>query len=214
MNERLNKVLEGELFKKIRKKHGDNILVRGADYQHRNLLRIPTGITQLDYALGGGWPVGRVSIVYGHKSTGKTSLLTRGIANAQKMCSNCWAPHTEEAEVVDPETGEIRYCTCDDYNAPVIAYLDVEGTYDLDWATRIGVDTESLILSVPDYAEQTLDIAEALVRSTEVDILIIDSLAFLSTAKEIEESTGKALQAEQARVLGRAIRKFVSAIRS
>lgn len=202
---RLDKFLASDLLKNIRKQHGKGIL---APASGTTVGRIPTGIFQLDYALGGGLPAGRISTVYGHKSTGKTSMLVRTLGNAQKMCANCWA-----GEQWDLETGEhLGDHVCKDFRDPIIAYLDVEGTFDTHWAELLGLDYSKLLLSVPDYAEQTLDMAEALARSSDVDIIVIDSLAFLTPRKEIEESSGKALQAEQARTLGRAVRKFVAAI--
>lgn len=199
---RFDNLMSSELFAKIKKQHGKNILTSAHTTQEQRVQRIPTGIYQLDYALGGGWPVGRVNIAYGPKSAGKTSNFLRAIANAQNLCANCYQ--------MDLETGEP--CTCGTFRESVCAFLDVEGTFDLDWAQKLRVDTKRLLLSKPDYAEQTLDIAEALVRSQEVDIIVIDSLAFLTPAKEIEESVGKELQAQQARTLGRGIRKFVAAI--
>lgn len=204
---RVDQLLASDLLKKIQKKHGKTILTKGQDFKIKRVPRIPTGIFFLDYALGGGFPAGRVNIIWGHKSTGKTAVCIRTLGNAQKLCANCCT-----RDYMDPETGEVHECFCGDYREPVCAYLDVEGTWDHEWAEVMGVDTSKMLLSVPEYAEQTLDIAEALLRSGEVDFLVIDSIAFLTPSKEIEESTGKALQAEQARVLGRGIRKFVSAL--
>jgi recombination protein RecA len=203
---RFEALLSSDLLKKIKKKHGKAILVRADEFSIQNIPRIGTGIFALDYALGGGFPAGRINIVWGNKSTGKTAICLRTLAHAQKVCANCYT-----ADVVDEE-GEVHPCVCGEFREHVCAYLDVEGTWDQEWARTMGVDTEKVLLSVPEYAEQTLDIAEALLRSGEVDFLVLDSIAFLTPAKEIEESAGKALQAEQARVLGRGIRKFTAAL--
>jgi len=199
--ERLTSLLAGETVAKIRKEHGANTLVRASDYLVQRLPRIPSGIFDFDYGLGGGFPAGRISTLFGPKHAGKTSILLKAIAQAQHMCSNCY-------RYVDPEEG----CGCDAYRDFVIAFLDVEGTLDLPWARRLGVDTDQLLLDVPEYAEQTLDIAEALVRTAEVDILVIDSLAFMTPRKEIEESADATLVGVQARKLGTGVRKFVSAV--
>lgn len=200
--------LASDLVKNIRKNHGASILDTASERAVEVRPRIPTGIFQVDNALSGGFPAGLISTVYGHKSTGKTTILCRAIGQAQKMCANCWT-----GPQYDYDTGEIlRDHQCDDFRDPIIAYLDVEGTFDKKWAEAVGVDTSKLLLTVPDYAEQALDIAEALVRSLEVDIVVIDSIAFLTPTKEIEESSGKALQAEQARTVGRGTRKFISAL--
>lgn len=199
---RFDKLLASDLIKSIAKTHGKSILTRAADAKIRACPRIPTGIFELDYALGGGFPAGRVNIAFGMKSSGKTTMLTRALGQAQKMCANCYT-------FFNQTTGK---CGCKKYREHVCGFLDVEGTWDNEWATLQGVDVSKVLLSTPEYAEQTLDIAEALIRSTEVDLLVIDSIAFLTPSKEIEESTAKALQAEQARALGRGFRKFVSAI--
>jgi len=201
--DRFKALMASDLIAKIKKKHGANILTPADEFRIQRVPRIPTGIFFLDYALGGGgFPAGRTNIVWGHKSTGKTVICLRTMGNAQRLCANCYT-------FPDEETGK---CQCGDFRETICSFLDVEGSWDQDWARLHGVNTERVILSVPEYAEQTLDIAEALLRSGEVDFLVIDSLAFLTPAKEIEESTAKALQAEQARALGRGIRKFVAAL--
>lgn len=205
MSDRFQALLASDLLKKIRKKHGKSILSAADDFNIQRVPRIRTGIFFLDYALGGGFPAGRVNIVWGHKSTGKSAIMQRALAHAQRLCANCYI------ETYDPETGEYA-CACGEFREHVCAYLDVEGTWDQEWAKTMGINTDRVLLSIPEYAEQTLDIGEALLRSGEVDFLVIDSLAFLTPAKEIEESSGKALQAEQARVLGRGVRKFVAAL--
>lgn len=200
--DRFKNVMASELVKKIQKAHGKNILVPASDFRLKRMPRIPTGIFSLDVALGGGgFPATRVNIVWGNKSTGKTVICLRALGNAQKMCANCYTFPNERGK-----------CACGKFRQHICAYLDVEGSWDHEWAMLHGVDPERVLLSVPEYAEQTLDIGEALLRSTEVDLLVVDSLAFLTPSKEIEESTAKALQAEQARVLGRGIRKFVAAL--
>lgn len=200
--DRFKALMASKLIQSIQKEHGKNILTAAADFRYKKVHRIPTGIFFLDYALGGGgFPAEKANIVWGNKSTGKTVICLRALGNAQKMCANCYTFPDEKGK-----------CECGKFREHVCAYLDVEGSWDHEWAQLHGVDTERVILSVPEYAEQTLDIAEALLRSTEVDLIVIDSIAFLTPAKEIEESTGKALQAEQARVLGRGIRKFVAAL--
>lgn len=196
---RFEEVLGSELLAKMQKKFGASILSTASKFEGAPL-RLSSGVFFVDYGLGGGWPMGRWNIVYGEKSSGKTALCLHTIASAQRSCARCWSP---------APGGECMGCGT--YREPVIGYIDVEGTWDTVWASAIGVDPERLLLSQPEYQEQTLDIAEGLMRSDMVDLLFIDSLAFLTPQKEIEESSGKALQAEQARVLGRGVRKIVAA---
>lgn len=213
--DRMSSVLASELMEQIRKKHGKSILMRASDFNIKKVPRIPSGIFLLDYALGGGFPAGRVNVVYGKKSASKTTTVLKSIAQAQQMCGNCWT-FPERAETTDPDSGEISVkigkCVCKNFREVVAAYVDVEGTWDAQWATTLGVDTSRLMLSVPDYAEQGLDIADALLRSGNVDVLALDSIAFLTPSKEIEESIEKDMMGVQPRIVGRGIRKFVSAI--
>ncbi len=198
---RMSNLLASDLIEKLKKKHGEMALLRASDFSVQNLPRIPTRILEFDYALGGGFPVGRVSTLYGQKSSGKTTIFLKTIASAQKMCSNCY-------QFVD-DKGK---CPCKEYREFVIAYLDVEGALDLAWARKMGVDTTDMIISVPEYAEEALDIGEALLRSGEVDILILDSIAFLVPMKEIENSVEKDTMGQQPRLIGKGIRKFVAAM--
>jgi protein RecA len=203
-SKRMEKLLASKAVAAISKDHGAGLLLRASDHRARATYQIPTGVFALDRALGGGWAVGRFHTVFGPKSGGKTTLLLRSIANAQRQCSNCWS-------FVD-WSGPKPKCSCGKFREVTAGYLDVEGAYDETWAKALGIVPERLLLSQPEYAEQTLDVGEALIRSGELDILAIDSLAFLTPAKEIEESTGKDLMGVQARAIGKGIRKFVSAV--
>jgi len=204
---RLDTFLAGNVVESIQKEHGPNILARADNHKHQRSYRILTGIFPIDYALGGGIPVGKTTIIYGHKSTGKSVICLRALSGAQRTCTLCY---TEQK--IDLKTGEVVPCACGQFREHLCAYIDVEGSWDTDWVQLCGVRTDDVLLSRPEYAEQALDIVEALLRSNELDLIIVDSLAFLTPAKEIEEGVGKALQAEQARTFGRAIRKFGSAL--
>lgn len=179
------------------KTYGKRALIEGAEVKARTVKRIPSGIFPLDYALEGGWAQGGVHMLTGHKSSFKTTALYSTIGQAQQMCANCWEHATK--------------CACKNYREPVIAYLDVEGAMDPKWASRF-FDLDKILVSTPEYAEQSLSIGEALLRSRKCDIFILDSIAFLTPAKEIEEAIEKDLMGVQARVLGKGIRKFTAAL--
>jgi len=202
---RFSEVAGSKLITDIVKAHGKHILIPASDFPIKHVPRLSTRSFFLDYALGGGVPIGRATIVWGHKSTGKTVVCLRTLGSAQRTCGNCYT------ELVPNEKGKLQ-CSCKKYREMVCAFIDVEGSWDHEWAILHGVDPDRVLLSTPEYAEQALDIAEALLRSGDVDVIIMDSLAFMTPAKEIQESSGKALQAEQARVLGRGIRKFNAAL--
>jgi len=199
---RLSAFLAGELVKQIKKKHGEAALLRASEFKVQDVPRIPTGIFDFDYGLGGGFPVGRVSTLYGPKSSAKTTIFLKAIKNAQNMCSTCYT-------FIDGDSGK---CRCGEMREFVIAFLDVEGALDVRWARDLGVDTERLLIDIPEYAEAALDIGEALLRSGEVDILVTDSLAFLTPQKEIESSIEKDLMGAQPRLIGKGVRKFLAAM--
>lgn len=193
----LGALFADELVAGALKKFGKNTLLMGSELKARKISRIPTGIFPLDLALYGGWAVGGVHTLTGHKSAGKTTTLYRTLGEAQKCCANCW--------------DELPACKCGDTREPVMAYIDVEGAMDAQWASRF-VNLDDMMVTTPEYAEQTITIAEALLRSRKCDILVIDSLAFMTPAKEIEEAVEKDLMGVQARVLGKGVRKFVAAL--
>lgn len=92
------------------------------------------------------------------------------------------------------------------------AFIDVEHALDPIRAEKIGVDLDKLIISQPDYGEQALEIAETLIRSGGVDILVVDSVAALVPKSEIEGDMGDAQMGVQARLMSQAMRKLTAAI--
>ena len=94
----------------------------------------------------------------------------------------------------------------------VAAFIDAEHALDPIYAKRLGVDTENLIVSQPDTGEQALEIAEALVRSGAVDIVVVDSVAALVPKAEIEGEMGDSHVGLQARLMSQALRKLAGAI--
>lgn len=94
----------------------------------------------------------------------------------------------------------------------VAAFIDVEHALDPIRAKRIGVNLDELLISQPDYGEQALEIAETLIRSGGIDVLIIDSVAALVPKSEIEGEMGDAQMGMQARLMSQAMRKLTAAI--
>ncbi|MEE1128103.1 MAG: recombinase RecA [Acutalibacteraceae bacterium] len=92
------------------------------------------------------------------------------------------------------------------------AYIDVEHALDPVYARNLGVDIDSLLVSQPDAGEQALDIAEQLVRSGAIDVVVIDSVAALVTRAEIEGDMGDSHVGVQARLMSQALRKMTAAI--
>ncbi len=170
------------VISQIRKKIGEDAIMKFDGDYHATIPVIPTGSVSLDIALGvGGVPRGRVVEIYGPESSGKTTLALHIIANAQK-------------------TGGIA------------AFIDAEHALDPGYARRLGVNLESLLISQPDYGEQALQIAELLVSSNSVDIVVIDSVAALVPKAELDGEMGDMHIGLQARLMSQALRKLSGAI--
>jgi recombination protein RecA len=143
---------------------------------------ISTGSLGLDMALGiGGLPRGRVVEIYGPESSGKTTLSTHVIAEAQKAGGMC-------------------------------AIIDAEHAFDSSYAQKLGVDIDNLLISQPDYGEQALEIADRLILSGALDVVVIDSVAALVPKSELEGEMGDSKMGLQARLMSQALRKLTATI--
>ena len=94
----------------------------------------------------------------------------------------------------------------------IAAFIDAEHAFDRFYATKLGVDVDNLWISQPDNGEQALEIAEQLIRSSAVDIVVIDSVAALTPKAEIEGEMGDSKMGLQARLMSQALRKLTAAI--
>jgi len=171
-----------EVIEEIRGKFGEGMIMKLGDVKKVDVAAIPTGSISLDIALGiGGVPRGRIIEVYGHESSGKTTLTLHIIANAQKA-------------------------------GGIAAFVDAEHALDPEYAEKIGVKVEDLLISQPDTGEQALDIVETLVRSGAVDVIVVDSVAALTPQAEIEGEMGDHHVGRQARLMSQALRKLTAII--
>jgi recombination protein RecA len=143
---------------------------------------VSTGSIGLDAALGiGGLPRGRVVEIYGPESSGKTTVATHVIAEAQKKGGMC-------------------------------AFIDAEHAFDSIYAQKLGVDIDNLLISQPDYGEQALEIADRLILSGALDVVVIDSVAALVPKGELEGEMGDSKMGLQARLMSQALRKLTATI--
>jgi recombination protein RecA len=92
------------------------------------------------------------------------------------------------------------------------AYVDAEHALDAAYARRLGVDVDNLLVSQPDYGEQALEIAEALVRSNAIDVLVVDSVAALVPKAELDGDMGDSMPGLQARLMSQAMRKLTGIV--
>src|SRR5258705_1172409 len=94
----------------------------------------------------------------------------------------------------------------------VAAYIDAEHAMDADYAGKLGVNIDQLLISQPDSGEQALEIAEALVRSNGVDVIVVDSVAALVPRAELDGEMGDSLPGLQARLMSQALRKLTAIV--
>jgi recombination protein RecA len=126
-------------------------------------------------------------------------------------------PRGRVTEIYGPEaSGKTTLCLHIIANAQkeggVAAFIDAEHALDVDYARKLGVDTENLLVSQPDTGEQALEIAEVLVRSGALDAVVVDSVAALVPRAEIEGEMGDSHVGLQARLMSQAMRKLTGAI--
>ena len=94
----------------------------------------------------------------------------------------------------------------------IAAFIDAEHAFDSSYAQKLGVDVDNLLISQPDNGEQALEIADSLIRSSAIDIIVIDSVAALTPKAEIEGEMGDSKMGLQARLMSQALRKLTSSI--
>ena len=166
----------------IDRAHGKNAVMRLGDRVQAPIATIPTGAMSLDIALGIG-----------------------GL------------PRGRVVEIYGPESsGKTTVALHAVANAQkaggVAAFIDAEHALDPDYARKLGVDTDALLISQPDSGEQALEIADMLIRSGALDIIVIDSVAALVPRAEIDGEMGDSHVGLQARLMSQALRKMTGAI--
>src|SRR6201992_2705096 len=167
---------------KLEKSYGKGTIMKLGDTVIEPTEVISTGSIGLDMALGvGGLPKGRVVEIYGPESSGKTTIATHIIAEAQKKGGMC-------------------------------AIVDAEHAFDSAYAQKLGVDIDNLLISQPDYGEQALEIADRLILSGALDVVVIDSVAALVPKSDLEGEMGDSKMGLQARLMSQALRKLTATI--
>jgi recombination protein RecA len=166
----------------IEKQYGQGAIMQMDEHKYARVEGIKTGSLSLDIALGG------VGI-----------------------------PRGRVTELFGPEssgktTVALHVITNAQRAGGVAAFIDAEHALDTTWAKRLGVDVSSLLVSQPDNGEQALDIAEMLIESNSVDIIVIDSVAALTPRAEIEGEMGDSHMGLHARLMSQAMRKLTAVI--
>ena len=170
-----------DLIPELNKTYGDKTARNGDEIA--DLVRLPTGIFSIDYALGGGIPIGKVTMVGGYESTGKTNLTLKTIASFQKLYP--------------------------DYRCIM---LDVEHSYNRDWAEKLGVDTQALLHIKPENGEQVVDIVEAVLNTEDCGLVVIDSLGAMTQQVSIDKATEDKVMADIAALTAKLVKKTTVAL--
>jgi recombination protein RecA len=170
------------IVKEIRTKFGDGLLMKLGEVQRVDVAAIPTGSISLDIAAGIG-----------------------GV------------PRGRVIEIYGPESsGKTTLALHIVANAQkqggTAAFVDAEHALDPEYAKNIGVNIDELLVSQPDAGEQALDIVETLVKSNEIDVIVIDSVAALTPQAEIDGEMGDQHVGRQARLMSQALRKLTPII--
>ncbi len=168
-------------LKELDKKYGEGTVIT-----HKgavaNINVISTGSFALDRATGvGGYPTGRIIEIFGPESSGKSTLCLHAVKEAQIKFPNKKA-----------------------------LYIDMEHTLDLKYAKQLGVDVDKLMIAQPSFAEEGLEIADTLIATGEMSIVVIDSVAALVPKSEIERDMGESTMGVQARLMSQACRKLTA----
>jgi recombination protein RecA len=126
-------------------------------------------------------------------------------------------PRGRVVEIYGPESSgkttlALQVVACAQREGGVCAFVDAEHALDMHYAKKLGVKTEDLLISQPDNGEQALEIAETLVRSGAIDVLVVDSVAALVPRAEIEGEMGEPQMGLQARLMSQALRKLTGTI--
>ena len=167
---------------KIEKDHGKGTIMKMGDHVEENVAVIPTGSLGLNLALGVG----------GY-------------------------PRGRVIEIYGPESSgkttlAIHAIAETQKAGGIAAIIDAEHAFDRFYAAKLGVDVDNLLISQPDSGEQALEVADQLIRSSAVDIVVIDSVAALTPKAELEGDMGDSKMGLQARLMSQALRKLTANI--
>ncbi len=166
----------------IQRQFGKGSIMRLGSQQSENIPVIPTGALSLDIALGVGG-----------------------------------FPKGRVAEIYGPESSgkttlALHAVAEAQKSGGTAAFIDAEHALDTNYAERLGVDVDNLLISQPDFGEQALEITEILIRSGGVDVIVIDSVAALVPRAEIDGNVGDSHMGLQARLMSQAMRKFTGVL--
>lgn len=200
----------------MNKKAGKPLLKTGDDIPR--IFKVPFREPALDYVTDGGVAIGRFYEALGKEHTGKTRNALKALAQFQKYCFNC---HTDEAlDVVwaQDSPNDMPYvssCSCKNCDNPepkLGAFIDIEGTTDPKFMEYLGVNPLGVVYSRIDMPSMAIDIVDALLRETNIGLIVVDSVGSMGSDSEVEKSMGDIKMNQNAMFLNRGMRKWQMAL--
>ncbi len=173
---------------------------------------VDNAITQIQRQFGNG------SIMrLGNQATERVPVISTGCLSLDIALGVGGFPKGRVAEIYGPESSgkttlALHVVAEAQKLGGTAAFIDAEHALDTVYAKRLGVDIDNLLVSQPDYGEQALEIAEILIRSGGVDVIVIDSVAALTPKAEIDGNVGDSHMGLQARLMSQAMRKFTGVL--
>ena len=174
---------------------------------------IETALSQLEKQFGKG----SVMRLGAKEAIGPISVISTGSISFDAALGVGGVPRGRVIEIFGPESSGKTTITLQviaeaQKNGGLAAFVDAEHALDPAYAKKLGVDTDNLLVSQPDYGEQALEIVEALVRSGAIDVLVVDSVAALVPKAELDGEMGDSHMGLQARLMSQALRKLTGTV--
>jgi len=174
---------------------------------------LTTALTQIERSYGRG----AIMRMGSDSASLQIESISTGAINLDAVIGVGGVPRGRISEIYGPESsGKTTLCLHVIANAQlgggIAAFIDAEHALDIQYARRLGIDVDNLLVSQPDTGEQALEIAEVLIRSNAVDVIVVDSVAALVPRAEIEGEMGDSHVGLQARLMSQALRKLTGAV--
>ena len=184
-----------------------------AELNNQKEKALNTAITQIERSYGKG----AIMRMGAEGAQVQVAAIPTGAINLDAAIGIGGIPQGRISEIYGPESsGKTTLCLHIIANAQraggIAAFIDAEHALDVGYARKLGADVDNLLVSQPDTGEQALEIAEVLIRSSAVDVVVIDSVAALVPRAEIEGEMGDAHVGLQARLMSQALRKLTGAV--
>lgn len=172
------------LIKEINKEYKEEIAFNGESASLIKYELVPFSSPRLNYMLYGGLPMGRMIEFAGAEKSGKTTTALDMVKNCQLKFKKEFEELMTKTIIKKPEDNPVMRKVC---------FVDAENTFDVKWATQLGVDVENLILIKPQeqYAEQIFEIMRSVIETGEIGLIVLDSVAQLVSKQAFEEDIEK-----------------------